>query len=319
MVLFSGGEGAEVIYALRNKDTLAASILNSLSKAGEPIRKYYQRRLPTDSSKDYYYVIRETPNTESLIVEYGFLDNVTDAERLKNNYEQYAEAVVQAVTNYAGYNYVPLTGSGYYVVQKGDTLWSIAKKFGLTVDKLKEINNLASNTLSIGETLLVKAETTPEDNLVGYEYYTVIKGDTLYGIANKYNLTVDELKKLNNLSTNTLTIGQKLIVGETQSSNTYIVKKGDSLYSIANLYNVTVDALKAANNLTSNLLSIGQELIIPSSPEKENINTITYTVVKGDTLYSIAKKYNITVSELTTLNNLTDNVLSIGQKLVIPR
>ena len=62
-----GGEGAEVIYALRNSDKLASSILNELEKSGQVVRKYYQRRLPSDSSKDYYYIIRNTPNNETLI------------------------------------------------------------------------------------------------------------------------------------------------------------------------------------------------------------------------------------------------------------
>jgi N-acetylmuramoyl-L-alanine amidase len=179
-----GGEGAEVIYALRNKDTLSSKITGELSKEGEPIRKYYQRRLPSDTTKDYYYVIRETPNTEALIVEYGFLDNTTDAARLKANYKKYAEAVVQAIANYGGYNYVPPVGENYYIVKKGDTLWSIARNYGLTVTELKELNNLSSNTLSVGEVLKIAKTETPSSDLTGYEYYTVVKGDTLYGIAN---------------------------------------------------------------------------------------------------------------------------------------
>lgn len=177
-----GGEGAEVIYALRNRDTLASKIINELEKSGQVIRKYYQRRLPSDTSKDYYYIIRNTPNMESLIVEYGFLDNVNDANRLKNNYKDYAEAVVRAVTEYGGYKYVPKVASGYYVVKKGDTLWSIAKNYGLSVDKLKDINNLSSNSLNIGDVLLVNDSNVKNDNkeLTGYEYYTVKKGDTLF-------------------------------------------------------------------------------------------------------------------------------------------
>ena len=82
-------EGAEVIYALRNKDTLAKKILDELEKQGQLVRKYYQRRLPSDYNKDYYYMLRNTPNTEALIVEYGFLDNASDANKLKNNYKKY--------------------------------------------------------------------------------------------------------------------------------------------------------------------------------------------------------------------------------------
>ena len=174
-----GGEGAEVIYALRNSDKLASSILNELEKSGQVVRKYYQRRLPSNSSKDYYYIIRETPNNQTLIVEYGFLDNAADAERLKNNYKKYAEAVVRAVTLYGGYKYVPVSGSNYYVVKKGDSLWSIARKYGLSVAELKALNNLSSNTLHIGDTLLVSSVNSTDDN-ISDEYYTVKSGDTIF-------------------------------------------------------------------------------------------------------------------------------------------
>lgn len=257
---------------------------------------------------------------ESLIVEYGFLDNVNDANRLKNNYKDYAEAVVRAVTEYGGYKYVPKVASGYYVVKKGDTLWSIAKNYGLSVDKLKDINNLSSNSLNIGDVLLVNDSNVKNDNkeLTGYEYYTVKKGDTLYSIANKYGLSVNELKDYNNLNNNSLSIGQKLIVGETTSSNLYIVKKGDTLYSIARLFNVGVNDIKEANGLVGNNLNIGQSLIIPTLSNDQNVSTNIYVVKKGDTLYNIAKNYNVSVEEIKLLNNLNSNVLSIGQKLTIP-
>lgn len=263
--------------------------------------------------------MRNTPNTEALIVEYGFLDNTDDADRLKNNYKKYAEAVVKAVTEYAGYKYVPLNDSNYYVVKKGDTLWSIANKYGLTVDKLKDLNNLASNNLSIGDLLIVKEDNI--EDVTNNEYYTVVKGDSLYSIARRYGLSVDELKRLNNLSSNVLSIGQKLIVSfnnNDSGDNVYIVKKGDTLWSIANNYNVSVNELKSINNKTSNSLSIGEELIIPGISSGENVSTIVYVVKKGDSLYSIAKNYNTSVDEIKRLNNLSSNLLSIGQKLNIP-
>ena len=91
--------------------------------------------------------------------------------------------------------------------------------------------------------------------------YTVKKGDSLYSIAKKYNTTVDELKRINNLSSNLLSIGQKLIIPSNEST-IYTVLKGDSLYAIAKKYNTTVNKIKTDNNLTNNLLSIGQKLII---------------------------------------------------------
>lgn len=313
---FGGGEGAEVIYALRNSDKLASSILNELEKSGQVVRKYYQRRLPSNSSKDYYYIIRETPNNQTLIVEYGFLDNAADAERLKNNYKKYAEAVVRAVTLYGGYKYVPVSGSNYYVVKKGDSLWSIAREYGLSVAELKALNNLSSNTLHIGDTLLVSSVNSTDDN-ISDEYYTVKSGDTLWGIARKYNMSVNDLKSLNNLSSNNLSIGQKLIVSKA-SSNDYTVVAGDTLWGIARKFNVSVDDLKSLNNLTSNSLSIGMVLKIPPYSNKKNEETNVYVVKSGDSLWSIARKFNSTVDEIKRLNSLQSNILSIGQRLVVP-
>ena len=311
-----GGEGAEVIYALRNSDKLASSILNELEKSGQVVRKYYQRRLPSDSSKDYYYIIRNTPNNETLIVEYGFLDNEADAKRLKSNYKKYAEAVVRAVTLYGGYKYVPVSGSNYYVVKKGDSLWSIARANGLTVDELKALNNLSSNVLHVGDTLLISsADSTGDDG--NDNYYVVKSGDTLWSIARKYNLSVNELKSLNNLSNNVLSVGQRLIVGK-ESSNDYVVSAGDTLWAIARKFNVSVDDIKALNNLSSNNLSIGMILKIPLYSNKQNEETNVYVVKSGDSLWSIARMFNSTVDEIKSLNSLKSNVLRIGQRLVVP-
>lgn len=316
-----GGEGAEVIYALRNRDTLAKRILENIGATGQTTRKYYQRRLPSDTSKDYYFIHRNTGNLEPLIVEYGFIDNTKDVEFLKENYEELAEAVISAVANYIGVPYVAPDGliTNTYVVQKGDSLYSIAAKLGTTVTELKKENNLTSNTLQIGQVLRIPTKEIYEEE---ENVYVVKKGDTLYGIAQANNTTVDEIKKFNNLTSNILSTGQLLkIPSALLPEATYTVKKGDSLYSIANKYNTTVDELKRINNLTSNTLSIGQLLKLPSdkaSDEEKEENTITYTVQKGDSLYSIAKKYNTTIDAIKNLNNLTTNILSIGQVLLIP-
>ena len=316
-----GGEGAEVIYALRNRDTLARRILENIGATGQETRKYYQRRLPSDTSKDYYFIHRNTGNLEPLIVEYGFIDSAKDVEFLKENYKELAEAVISAVANYIGVPYTPPEGitTNTYVVQKGDSLYSIANKLGTTVSELKKENNLTSNTLQIGEVLRIPTKEIYEGE---ENVYIVQKGDTLYSIAAANNTTVDELKKANNLTSNILSTGQLLkIPSALLPESTYIVKKGDSLYSIANKYNTTVDELKRINNLTSNILSIGQVLKLPSdkvSDVENEENTINYTVQKGDSLYSIARKYSTTIDKIKDLNNLTTNLLSIGQVLLIP-
>jgi len=303
-----GGEGAEVIYALRDKSTLADNVLNELGKTGLTKRKTYQRRLPSNTSKDYYFIHRDTGVTEPIIVEYGFLDNANDAKKLKENYKEYVDAVVKAVATYIGKPYI---SDSTYIVKSGDSLYSIAKKYNTTVNEIKELNNLTSDSLSIGQIINI-----PMKEVILVNEYVVKNGDSLYSIANKYNTSVNELKSINNLKSNLLSIGQVLklpSVDEIIYINEYIVKSGDSLYSIAKKYGITVDEIKNKNNLKSNLLSIGQKLDIPT---KENV-TNEYVVKSGDSLYSIARKYNVTVDDIKRKNNLSSNLLSIGQKLII--
>lgn len=313
--LNSGGlDGAEVMYALRNNSRLASLIANNIEIAGQNVLKYYQQRNDVNTALDDDYLIRNTANNQSIVIDYGYVDSSgNDVSLIKNNYNDLAEAVVKSIAQYAGITYYPVNNEEYYVVKSGDNLWAIASKYGLSVSKLKEINKLTSNTLSIGQLLKVSVSdnTTSTDNT-----YTVKSGDSLYSIASKYNTTVNVLRNLNNLSSDTLSIGQKLIIPSgTAAVNqlTYTVQKGDSLYSLANKYDTTVDKIKQTNNLTSNTLSIGQVLIIPSTT-----TYITHVVTSGDTLYSLASKYNSTVDIIKKLNNLSSNTLSIGQKILIP-
>lgn len=306
-----GGTGAEVIYALRNNSILANSILNNIGSTGQTTRRIYQRRLPSDTTKDYYYILRETGQTEPLIIEYGFIDNDKDVEFLKNNYKDLAEGVIRAILEYKNIPYIaPSTViTDTYKVQSGDTLYSISKKLDTTVTELKKLNNLSSNMLSVGQALKIPTKAV---DIGETDIYQVQSGDTLYSIARKYNISVNELKNLNNLVDNTLSIGQILEVPSGLSSyNSYIVDKGDTLYSIAKKFDTSVNKLKELNNLSSNMLSIGQKLLIPIGEET------TYVVKAGDTLYSIAREFNTTVDKLKELNNLSNNTLSIGQILIV--
>ena len=314
-----GAEGAEVIYALRDDSTLASNILTALGNAGQKMRKFYQRRLPSDTSKDYYFIHRNTgSNTHPVIVEYGFIDNPEDLSKIQNNYKEYVDAVVDAVIATAEGESIPsLPESGnYYVVQNGDSLWKIANKYGITVDELKSLNGLSSNNLTVGQILEVPSSSSDVST------YTVKAGDSLWKIANMYGLTVAELKSLNGLTSDNLSVGQVLKVNNSSnnsSGNTYTVKSGDSLWSIANKYETTVNTLKSLNNLTSDVLNVGQVLLIPNeSSNGSSNNSSTYTVKAGDSLWNIANKYGITVDELKNLNGLTSNILNIGQVLKVP-
>ncbi len=194
-------------------------------------------------------------------MEYGFADSTgDDVSQLKNNWEGLAEAVVKSLAEYIGVPYTPVSTENTYIVKNGDTLWSIARNNGLTVDELKRMNNLTSNTLSIGQVLKVSGSTTPSES---EEYYVVKSGDSLYKIANQFGTTVDELKRMNNLTSNLLSIGQRLRIPNMESYQTYTVKSGDTLYSIARNFNTTVTAIQNLNNLATSALSIGQKLLIP--------------------------------------------------------
>lgn len=324
----SGGDGAEVIYALRNTSTLANLVLEEIAKEGQNIRKAYQRRLPTDTSKDYYFMQRETGVTQPITIEYGFLDSpADDVTQLKNNYKDYAEAVVRATMKYLSLPYTPPLGSNTYIVQPGDSLWSVAKKLNTTVEELKIANNLTSNLLNVGQVLKVPTKQAPPEP-GKYIEYIVAPGDSLYSIANKFNTTVNDLISYNNLSTTSLSIGQKLFIPSTgelpQPTEDYIIYKvqsGDSLYALAQKYNTTMSEIMSLNNLSSSLLSIGQELKIPvgpTQPAPSPVDYIEYTVKSGDNLYDIARKYNTTTTTIMQFNNLKSNLLSIGQVLKIP-
>ena len=303
--------GVEILYSLKNSNTLANKIDNAFEERDIYVNKIYQRRDENDTSTDYDDLQKNTGNVQTIIINYGYINDTNDANKLKNDYVKYAEAVIKSLATQFGVPY-SYALSNEYIVQKGDSLWSISNKFGLTVGELKSLNNLTSNLLSIGQVLKL-----PSKESASQSTYVVQKGDSLYQIALKNNTTVDELKSLNNLTSNLLSIGQVLKLPSKESVSTpsqsiYVVQKGDSLFQISLKNNTTVDELKSLNNLTSNLLSIGQVLKLPSKTQN------TYIVKKGDSLWLIAKNNNTTVDKIKSLNNLTSNLLSIGQELILP-
>lgn len=314
----TGAEGAEVIYALRNSDALAKNILENIGEAGQITRKYYQRRLPSDPSKDYYFMLRDTANTTPVIVEYGFIDNANDINRVNQNYKKYVDAVIDGIKETYG-----LVGTANtYTVKTGDSLWKIAKQFGVTPDAIRAANNLTSDVLRIGQVLTIPSSTgeptTPNGNT-----YTVQNGDSLWKIANRFGTTINQLKSANNLTNDNLRVGQILVIPSSASNGdkmSYTVQSGDSLWKIANQFGITVSELKNANNLTGDNLSVGQILTIPG--EQIDGGTVsganTYVVKNGDSLWTIARQYGTSVNTLKSLNNLLSDNLTIGQVLKVP-
>ena len=242
-----------------------------------------------------------------------------------------------------------------YTVQRGDSLYSIANQAKITVTELAALNQLNNNTsLRVGQSLKVP---------LGYsvpETYTVQSGDTLTGIASRYNLTLDYIANLNAMQRNSgLRAGQRLkLTGELPTQvaavtpkavaqktvstvkmpDVYVVQAGDNLTSIAAKYHLQVSYLRQLNNLSTSTVRVGQRLKldgeleskVESKTEKavptanktfvKQANTETYTVKAGESLYAIASRLEMSASALASLNNLSSNAsLRVGQTLNIPK
>lgn len=176
----------------------------------------------------------------------------------------------------------------YYVVQKGDNLGNIAKKYAVTVEDLKQWNNLSDVNVQLGFQLKIANEngTTDEQVVAKKEFktqeYVVLKGDNIGNIAKKYKVSADDIKSWNNLVDNNIQLGSTLIVSKTEivvsekaakkdkiASNTkknqehYYVQKGDSLYTIAKKYpGITISDIKKWNGISSENLKPGMKLKI---------------------------------------------------------
>lgn len=161
----------------------------------------------------------------------------------------------------------------------------------------------------------------PPSTDTGVIEYVVRSGDTLWLLAQRYNTTVDAIKNLNGLTSNNLYIGQVLKIPTAGASGgsyfEYVVRSGDTLWLLAQRYNTTVDAIKNLNGLSSNDLSIGQILKIPSAGATP-APAFEYIVRPGDTLWLLAQRYGTTVDAIKSLNNLSSDILNIGQVLRIP-
>lgn len=149
--------------------------------------------------------------------------------------------------------------------------------------------------------------------------YTVKAGDTLGSIADEFGYNYEDLAKWSNISdANCISIGQIIRfsapVTATNNTNTYTVVAGDNLSSIAAKFNTTVSSICYLNNISNpNLIYAGQVLKI-----NETVSSISYTVVPGDNLSAIASKFNTTVSNLCSLNNINNpNLIYVGQVLKI--
>lgn len=169
-----------------------------------------------------------------------------------------------------------------YYVQPGDSLYTIAARYGTSVTALKQNNGLWSSSLYPGQALNVTGTTASGSSWV----YTVRSGDTLYLVAKKCGISVNSLKSINNLSSNYLSVGQRLNIpsGSTASagSSSYRVQSGDTLFLIAQKYGITVTALKQANGMIGSSLWVGQSLTIPTASKSNAATTSNFNLSQSD-------------------------------------
>ncbi len=244
-------------------------------------------------------------------------------------------------------------------VQKGETLFTLSKLYGKSIDELKAMNNLKDAKIFLGQEILIEkpvevAQHVPTEKpkvaVAEKEEttYKVKKGETLSSIARKFDTTQDELISLNQLANNKILAGQELKVAEQKTAVAsapvsadasvalqptsinepvnHEVTAGESLFSISKLYNISIDELKAHNNLSTNKLQKGQTLQIPGNA---SVTTIAATKAKsspayafhkvrsGETLSSIALKYNCSINDIKKWNKKSSDKLSLGDKLKI--
>ncbi|CAI3321595.1 LysM peptidoglycan-binding domain-containing protein [Enterococcus cecorum] len=285
------------------------------------------------------------------------------------------------------------TSDTIYTVKSGDSLWAIANKHGLSVSQLKSINHLTSDIIYPGQKLNTKTKASSQDTVSSSttkpapsqvsttssntststsKTYTVASGDSLWAIANKHGLSVSQLKNMNGLTSDIIYPGQTLKVGQgnntsttapskiatttpapsqvsttssntsTSTSKTYTVASGDSLWAIANKHGLSVSQLKNMNGLTSDIIYPGQTLkvgqgnntsttapskIATTTPAPSQVSTTssntststskTYTVASGDSLWAIANKHGLSVSQLKNMNGLTSDIIYPGQTLKV--
>ena len=153
-------------------------------------------------------------------------------------------------------------------VVSGDNLWDLAEKYDTEIQIIKKINYLEKDLLSINDTLLIPLSSMQSNNFIPYEMHIVSEGDTLWDIAEKYNIELAHLIKINSLNKNAyLQLGQQLTIGNKNIHRNieskkrtilYSVKQGDNLYKISDLFDVSIESIKEINEFQSNQLMPGQ-------------------------------------------------------------
>ncbi len=240
-----------------------------------------------------------------------------------------------------------------YTVKAGESLWTIAQDYKVSINEISRVNGIENeDKLSIGQIIKIplSGKGKDEDNSFAseqteintdefqYEWveHIVETGESISLIAQKYHVSIATICQLNDITEKDYVYpGQRIKIKATPSGDNknkiiddyqpiyYTVKAGDTLWTIAQEYSVTLEGILAVNYLNDkDVLSVGQKLEIPAIGgvnSKKMIQTVEYSVVKGDSLWNIAEKFNVKMTDIINANQLQNvTQLSVGQKLNIP-
>ncbi|HDM8041230.1 TPA: N-acetylmuramoyl-L-alanine amidase [Vibrio fluvialis] len=253
---------------------VATNILREMGKVA-----YLHKREPVNAS----LAVLKSPDIPSVLVETGFISNPSEEKLLfqRSHQDKLAHALTKALVQYFEDN--PPEGTLFanrgktqkHKVQRGESLSVIASKYGTSVDEIVQTNKLKSNSLAVGQVLTIPGgsrgpvQVPVVSNPVETETVThVVKsGDYLGKIASTYKVSVETIKRENNLKSDTLKLGQKLKITvslKDKPLRKHKVARGEFLGKIASEYNVSVQSIRDANKLRSDQLAVGQVLIIPN-------------------------------------------------------
>lgn len=225
----------------------------------------------------------------------------------------------------------------YHIVKKQETLYGISQKYGVPIDSIKALNPSMEDYPKTGETLKIPRKTATRDQIKPEwegptSIHTVVAGETLYGIAKKYNVTTGEILNANPGQTERLAIGTKLLIPQqekeqpeeplelpdpdTETITIHEVVAGETLYSIARNFAVSIDTLKNYNPGLSASLYIGQEIRVPNPAP--NTEYIIHQPKSKEKLKDISEKYSVNTEELEEMNPNIRKKAKKGQSVKIP-
>ncbi|MBM3190608.1 MAG: LysM peptidoglycan-binding domain-containing protein, partial [Chloroflexi bacterium] len=216
-----------------------------------------------------------------------------------------------------------------YTVQRGDTLFSLAKRYSTSVQAIMQANGMMSHLIRVGQVIWIPASQPPPGPIV----HIVQPGETLYSIARLYNTTVWAISVANQLQGYSIYAYQALYVPSAQQPGAmiHIVQPGETLFTIARIHKTTVPLLMLANGLQNYHLVVYQRVLIPPAgwtgwpplwpggyPPGGMPVPQVHVVKAGETLFSIAQRYGVTVAALRAANGLKGSTIYVGQTLRLP-